>query len=205
MNAIILAGGRGRRIGGIAKAFLRLGDATFIDRILSVLAPLFDAVVIAASDPGPFARLGARVVSDEKEGMGPLMGLYTGLKASDSERSFVTTADTPLLQAGLVRRLVEESEEESEEESDGCDALVPSWERGLEPLCAVYARSCIPAIEKVLDQGRIIAFYPLVRVRVVPEHAVRQSDPQGLSFLNVNTREDYERLLRVHEGMSGDP
>ena len=194
VNAIVLAGGQGRRMGGMAKAFLRLGDATFIDRILSVLVPLFEELIIVAGDPRPFARLGVRVVSDERDGMGPLMGLYTGLKASGAERNFVTSADAPLLQPQLVRRLVDES--------DGFDALVPSWERGVEPLCAVYANSCVPAIGKVLEQRRIIAFFPLVRVRVVPEETVRQVDPRGLSFLNVNTREDYERLLRIFEGMS---
>jgi molybdopterin-guanine dinucleotide biosynthesis protein A len=85
------------------------------------------------------------------------------------------------------------------DESDGWDALVPSSEKGVEPLCAVYTKKCIPAIAQVLEQRRIVAFYPLVRVRILPKETIRQVDPRGLSFLNVNTRQDYERLVRMHE------
>jgi molybdopterin-guanine dinucleotide biosynthesis protein A len=189
MDAIILSGGQGLRMGGTVKAFLRLGSTTFIERILGILAPLFDSVSIATNAPGLYAHLGVRIVGDEREGAGPLMGLYSGLKASTAVSSFITTADTPLLREGLVRYLAGNAH--------GCDALVPRWERRVEPLCAVYARSCIPAIEKALSNGRIVSFFPSVRVRFVPSAIIREVDPEGLSFLNVNTLADYERLRRV--------
>jgi len=195
MDAIILSGGRGRRMGGTVKAFLRLGSMTFIERILRILAPLFDSVSIATNAPGLYAHLGVRIVGDEREGVGPLMGLYSGLRASASVSSFVTTADTPLLREGLVRYLAENAKD--------CDVLVPRWERGVEPLCAVYARSCIPAIEKVLSNGRIVSFFPSVRVRFVPSAIIREVDLEGLSFLNVNTLADYERLKKIHESLRG--
>lgn len=118
------------------------------------------------------------------------MGLFTGLSACGSELAFVTTADTPLLQPALVRYLLDNALE--------CDALVPCWEKGAEPLCATYARRCLPAIERVLDQGRVVSFFPAVRVRLVPQSIVRGIDPDGASFFNVNTPEDYERLRRAH-------
>ncbi len=190
MNAIILAGGFSRRMNGTTKAFLRLGSETFIERILRVLEPLVDSACIVTNDPELYARFAARAVTDETRGAGPLMGMYSGLKASASEASFVTAVDTPLLSAPLVRRLMAAV--------NGCDACVPRWEGRLEPLCAVYTRRCLPAIESVLYQGRIIAFFPLVHACVMEEPAVREMDPAGLSFVNVNTVEDYEALCALH-------
>jgi molybdopterin-guanine dinucleotide biosynthesis protein A len=192
MDAIILAGGQGRRLGGVEKAFLRLGDRTFIEYLLETISPLAKTVIVTTNAPDLYAHLhGVRVVADEQPGKGPLMGLYSGLLASDAEWSFVTTVDAPLLQPALVRYLADAALE--------WDAVVPTWERGPEPLCALYARRCLPAIKRALPMGRIISFYPSVRIRLVPERSVRGVDPAGLSFFNVNAAEDYEKLLRMHE------
>ncbi len=187
LDAIVLAGGRGERMGGREKAFLRLGSTTFIEHILATLAPLVREVIVTTNAPALYGRLpGVRLVPDERPGQGPLMGLYSGLKASAASWCFVTGVDAPLLQASLVRFLADQAYD--------CDAVVPAWEKGPEPLCALYARSCLSAIEQSIPRGRVISFYPLVRVRIVPQQSVRAADPAGHSFLNVNTAEDYERL-----------
>ncbi|MGO9310077.1 MAG: molybdenum cofactor guanylyltransferase, partial [Spirochaetia bacterium] len=186
-----------RRMGGTRKAFLRLGGETFIERILRLLGPHFDAVSIVSNDTELYEGLGAPIVRDEKEGMGPLMGLYSGLKASESEMNFVTAVDTPLVADALVRHLVDIGE--------SCDARVPMWEGRAEPLCAVYSRRCLGAIESVLEQGRIIAFFPLIRACFVEEPTVRKLDPRGLSFFNVNTPADYEALRLIHAAGARSP
>jgi molybdopterin-guanine dinucleotide biosynthesis protein A len=126
------------------------------------------------------------------------MGLYSGLRASRSERTFVTTADSPLLRRELVRYL--------QGNAGGWDALVPLWRGYPEPLCAVYARSCIEAIAESLEMGRVVSFYPRVRVRFVEEPIVRGLDPRGRSFLNANTPEDLQVIRREwEEGCASDP
>jgi len=186
MNAIILAGGRSLRMGGTTKAFLRLRGERFIDRILRVLGPLFDAFIVVTNEPELYVGFDVRVVRDEREGVGPLMGLYSGLKASVSTTSFITAVDMPLVNGALVRRLLMMGED--------CDALVPRWNGNVEPLCAVYSRRCLPAIESVLDRGRIVSFFPLVRACYLEEPAVRKLDPRGQSFFNVNSPADYDAL-----------
>jgi molybdopterin-guanine dinucleotide biosynthesis protein A len=194
---------------GARKAFLRLGDETFIERILRLLRPLFDAVSIVTNEPDLYARFDASVVPDEKSGIGPLMGLYSGLKASGSEMSFVTAVDTPLLAEALVRLLIDGGDE--------CDARVPRWKGEVEPLCAAYSRRCLPAIESVMEKvaentatasvavaGRIVAFFPLIRACFVEESAVKTIDPQGLSFFNVNTHADYDALRAVYATLPGE-
>ena len=196
MNAIILAGGLSRRMHGFPKAFLRLGGQTFLERILAVVSPLVDTVLIVTNEPERCAGVDARVVPDEREGGGPLMGIYSGLKACGVEASFVTAADTPLLSRALVERLVNSWND--------CDVRVPRWRGYFEPLCAVYARRCLHSIEETMDRHpagaaapRIIDFFPLVRVCPLEEAEVRSLDPEGLSFLNINTDADYRRIRPI--------
>ncbi len=198
MNALILSGGRSTRMGGGEKALLTLGAETFIGRLLRVLRPLFETLLISTNAPELYAGLDALMVRDETAGLGPLMGLYSGLKASGSEHTFVTAADAPLLCSALVRYLAENAA--------GWDVLVPVWRGYPEPLCAVYARACLEPIRESLDMRRVISFYPRVRVRYVEESVVRSLDPRGRSFLNANTPEDLLVVRREwEEGCAGNP
>jgi molybdopterin-guanine dinucleotide biosynthesis protein A len=184
VNAIVLAGGLGTRMGGIDKSRLLLGGETFLERILRLLEPLVDSTVVVARRGRRLSGIRALVIHDESEGLGPLMGLYTGMKASHAEWSFVTSVDAPFVRPDLVRLL--------QERARGWDAAVPRSASGFEPLCAVYSRRCIPAMERVAEERRVAAFWPLVRLRVVSRPEVESVDPEGLSFVNVNTPADYE-------------
>jgi molybdopterin-guanine dinucleotide biosynthesis protein A len=152
-----------------------------------------DSVIVSTNEPDLFRHLGVRVVTDAEEGQGPLMGIRTGLQASTADVCFVAAADAPLLQPALVQALSARVRD--------CDAVVPIWKGELEPLCAVYARRCLPAIERSLGQGRVVSFFPLVRVCYLPEEEVTAADPQGRSFVNVNTSEDLQRVLRLDAGL----
>ncbi len=187
MDALILAGGRARRMGGQTKALLSLGGRSFIELILGTVTPLVDTVILSTNEPEAYRHLNLRIVTDDEEGKGPLMGILAGLRASGADSCFVAAADAPLLQKSLVLAIAAASALEN-------DVTVPTWEGKLEPLCALYSRNCIPAIEKTIDQGRVISFYPLVRVCRMPEEEVRAADPQGLSFFNVNSPGDLARL-----------
>jgi molybdopterin-guanine dinucleotide biosynthesis protein A len=198
VDAIVLAGGLGTRMGGLDKSGLLLGGETFLERILRLLEPLVDSAVVVASRGRRFPDIRARVIHDEQEGVGPLMGLYTGMKASGAEWSFVITVDTPLIRPELVRLL--------EDRAKGWDAVVPCSGTGIEPLCAVYSRRCIPAMECVVGERRIAAFWPFVRLRLLHRPEVESVDPEGLSFMNVNTPADYESVRSAFaSGAAGPP
>jgi len=185
MNAIILSGGKGSRIGYREKAFLKLGKDTFIGRKIKLLKQFFEEIIIVANKPGLYKSLGVKVVKDEKEGVGPLMGLYTGLKNSSAKLNFATTSDTPFLKKNLIQYLIKNAK--------GCDVLVPRWQGNIEPLCAVYSRRCIPYIKRALKYGSVRSFYRSVNVKYVSQSIIKKIDPRGLSFFNVNTLKDYDK------------
>ena len=114
------------------------------------------------------------------------MGIYTGLKHSSSDRNFITSVDSPYVHTGLTRHLLDDPGD--------WDVHVPKWRGYLEPLYAVYRKTCIPHIEKVLDRKKIIIFYDAVRMHYADEEVCRSFDPEGNCFININSMEDYRKL-----------
>jgi molybdopterin-guanine dinucleotide biosynthesis protein A len=81
------------------------------------------------------------------------------------------------------------------------DAVVPVREGRMEPACAFYSRACAGAAGRALErgEGRVISFFPEVRVREAAEAEWAAADPAGASFRNLNTPEEY-RALAPAEG-----
>jgi molybdopterin-guanine dinucleotide biosynthesis protein A len=90
---------------------------------------------------------------------------------------------------------------------EGYDVVIPRLDGFLEPLHAVYGRSCLPAMRSLLDRGRrqIIGFFPEVRVRYVEEHEIDRFDRRRLSFVNINTAEDWARVQQLFGGNETPP
>jgi molybdopterin-guanine dinucleotide biosynthesis protein A len=189
---VVLAGGQSSRLGR-DKSLLNVCGQPLVARIINTLSTLSDDLVVVASDLEPLDALDlpARLVRDEKQSVGALMGLYTGLKVVDHTHALVVACDMPFLNLSLLRYMLPLA--------SGYDIVIPRMNDYLEPLHAVYGKSCLPAIQRLLDQGRrqIIAFFPEVRVRYIEEAEINRFDPQHLSFLNVNTPEDWQEVQRL--------
>lgn len=190
MAAIVLAGGGSRRMGR-DKRRLELAGRSLVQLMVDRLAPLFGRVLIIGARRGQAAAGGADQVGDLLPGAGPLGGIYTGLTLSPDPVNFVAPCDLPFLQEDLVRLLWRWA--------DSHQVVVPQGPDGLEPLCAFYHRTCLPAIERALARGerRVRSFYPHVDVKSVPEAALRRVDPTLVSFFNVNSWQDYMEARRL--------
>lgn len=109
---VILAGGQGRRLGGVDKASSPLGDKPLIDHVIARVRPQVSELIInAAGDPARFKNLNLPVVPDIVEGFaGPLAGILTGLEwmsvlRPDARWLASFAVDTPFLPLDLVDRL----------------------------------------------------------------------------------------------------
>lgn len=189
MTGLILAGGQSRRMGR-DKAFLKLGGRTAVERTLVVFRPLFDEIIIVSNAPEKFSLPGIRAVPDKIPGKGPLGGLYAGLRAADSARCFVAACDMPLIRRELAAYF---------SGITGCDAAVPSIRGKLQPLLALYSKSCLPAIRALLDAGdlRMESLLRAVNTRILSEEELLPFDPELLSFVNMNTPDDFRRAAKL--------
>ncbi len=188
ISVVVLAGGASQRMGS-NKALLPITpEETLISRVVSNLAVLSDDLILVSSTPELYAGLPVQHTSDHYLGAGPLAGLHAGLLAATHPWAFVAACDMPLIDHRLVRYMLLVSE--------SYQAVAPRVRQSIEPLHALYHRSCLPAIEARLEQEqrRVISFYPDVRVRYVDQREITIFDREGRSFANANTPEDWERL-----------
>jgi len=192
MAAIVLSGGSNDRMLR-NKASLRIGQKTIIERETEVLATLFSTIIVVTSTPETHKHLEARLVADLVPGKGPLGGIYSGLVASKNEYNFVVGCDLPFLNAGLISYMVDVK--------NGHDIVVPKFNGFLEPLHAVYSKNCLIPVKRQLDRNelRIQSFFAEVKVRYVRESEIKKYDPEGISFLNVNTEDDLRKARLIAE------
>jgi len=196
ISAIILAGGRSSRM-GTDKALLPLpGDPniTFVEHLTSLLAPYSQEVLLVARDAAQaidyavVERGSARILTDETPDYGPLMGLYSGLRAMhpSSTHALLVAVDMPFMQPALVSFMLSQPL--------GDALLVPLVEQVPQVLLSVYPRAVLPRIEACLRQGRrdLRSLLAVCPVHYLEEAQLRVADPLLRSFVNINTPEDLQ-------------
>jgi molybdopterin-guanine dinucleotide biosynthesis protein A len=194
VSLLILSGGQSSRM-GTDKAWLELGGEPMIAHVALRALPLAAELIIGTNAPDRFAEIARRfpvpsLIVADRLGSGPLAGLHAGLSAATSDVVIALGADMPFVDTRVLAFLVASI--------DGYDAVVPqipSRSTGaaeLEPLHAVYRKSCLPAIEEQLRAGRrrMTAFLASVHAFVAPQEQIAALDPQFRSFANINTPED---------------
>lgn len=193
-GGIVLCGGRSTRMGS-PKALLPFGDETMLQRVVrllgSVVSPL---VVVAAPDQSlPELPAAVSVTRDEREGRGPLEGLRAGLKGLPAtvDAAYVTSCDVPLLVPAFALRMIDLMGD--------ADIAVMEIDGFPHPLSAVYRRSTLPHVEKLLAEDRLrpVFLFDAVKTRRVTPAEMTAVDPQLLTLRNLNTREDYEQALET--------
>ena len=186
-TAAILAGGRARRLGGVDKSALLIGETTILARQLAVLRSLTPHILIVASDEHRYREAGVPVVLDRIAGAGSLGGLYTALMDAPTEQLVVMACDMPFLTAPFLSRLAALGA--------GADVVIPRDVRGLHPTCAAWSRRAAPHLRACIDAGRLRVLDALagLEVREMEPTELAHFDPDGRLLLNVNTPDDYAR------------
>jgi molybdopterin-guanine dinucleotide biosynthesis protein A len=198
VTGIVVAGGKGTRLGGRDKAFLEIDGEPIIARTLRTLRPLFEQIVVVTFHPERFGGFDVDVTGDVYPGCGPLAGVHAGLLASRAPHAFVVACDMPRIDPDVIRFLIDRIDAGP----GGADAIVPRWEGDVEPLHAVYARRCASAMADDLERGcrAIRDFLGGARVDYVPEHVLASLPGSRGSFTNVNTPAELRRLLDRRRG-----
>jgi molybdopterin-guanine dinucleotide biosynthesis protein A len=170
---IVLAGGAGRRMGGVDKAALVVGGMSLLDRVLTAARPVCDRMVVVGPER-PTEVAGVLFVREDVPGGGPVPAVTAGLAAvPDAEVVLVLAVDLPLLRAGHLRRLLAALA--------GAEAAAADDQGGPNPLLAAYAAPALRARADGLGAGaRAAALLPPGVVAV----------ELGPATLNVNRPDD---------------
>ncbi len=174
---LVLAGGASRRMGW-DKALSSL-PALAARRLAAVCAE------VAVADRGRGLLAGLPTLLDGP-GRGPAAGILGAALAYPGRPLLVLACDLPRVPEELLAELAR---------SEGCDWAVPRWDRGLEPLCALYAPRTLARLRDTgLLAPRRLAEEDLA-VRYLEGDGLARFGPPEEVFLNLNTPEDLERYL----------
>ena len=180
VTGIVLAGGLGRRMGGVDKGLQELRGRPMVQWVLERFAPqVGDVVINANQNRERYAAFGHPVISDDIGGFaGPLAGLHAGLKAATHELVATVPCDSPFLPHDLVRRLEDQLKEH--------DLAVAKTGEQAHPVFVLTRKSIRENLERFLASGgrKIDAWYASLRVVEV------SFDDEAEAFRNINTREE---------------
>lgn len=209
---ILLAGGGSTRLASLAaatgggKASLKLDGQTFLEHVAAAVAAEVGQTIVVAAPGQPLPALGQTlIVRDSTPGAGPLAGIRDGLRAALSadhgaapppRLAFVASCDLPLLRREIVRLLLDVAAEST------AVWTVPFVHGHRQVLVSVMRVEVLPRIEAWLASGRRdlrglwqeIAGNDPQRVCEVMQEACQAVDPALVSFIDIDTPADLERL-----------
>jgi molybdopterin-guanine dinucleotide biosynthesis protein A len=184
--AFILAGGESSRMGS-NKALLELGGVPLIVRTARLVESVGIKRTIVGS-PEIYARLRLHAIRDDWPGAGPLGGIATALRASESSWNLIVACDLPYLTKAWLEHLIHRAKHSH------ADVVLPLNDAGAEPLCAMYNKSSESAIWLALDRGvrKVTDGLAGLHVEHIEPREWKAFDSEGLLFKNMNSTVDYE-------------
>ena len=184
VTGIVLAGGLGRRMGGVDKGLVELDGKPMVAHAIARLAPQVGAIVVNANrNAERYAALGHPVVADDVGGFaGPLAGLHAGLSRTLTPYAVTVPCDSPFLPEDLVARLGAALARE-----DAQLAVARTFDQP-HPVFAFVRSDVLPNLAAFLAGGgrKIDRWYAALRTVDVP------FDDCADAFRNINTPEEME-------------
>ena len=189
VTAVVLAGGRARRMGGEDKGLLEVAGRPMVAHTIAALRPQAAEVVVNANrNAGAYRAItGCRVIADTVGGFaGPLAGMASALEASATRLLLTAPCDSPLVTEELGPRL------HAAMIRAGAEIAVAHDGERMQPVFALLAGGLLPDLLAFLAAGerKIDTWY-------ATRHTVTADFSDILdTFLNVNTPQDRDRLER---------
>ncbi len=195
--AIILAGGKSSRMGS-PKAALDWHGSTLLRRVTGLAMRTVDGpvVVVRAPDqPLPALHSTVEMVSDAREGRGPLQGLAAGLEALQGRAhvAYVSSTDVPLLHPAFIHRVLGAF-------TPDVDVVLPEVGGFRQPLSAGYRVSLLPQVEALVAADKLKPAFLYEQCRVLrlddqamlSDRTLARNDPDLASVRNLNEPSDYQ-------------
>ncbi len=188
MTGIILAGGSNRRF-PIPKSLIKVSGQRIIERTIGIFQGLFRDTLISTNTPDILFYLRRRMIGDIYPSTGPLTGIFSTLLNISTEHAFVVACDMPFIRQELIEYIIGVQTKAS--------VVVCRWGGIIHPLFGIYSRGIINEIEQVIRQGNIslLEFIENIDTHIVEEGEIKNIDPKGESFVNINTPDDFNKYI----------
>lgn len=187
ITGIVLAGGKSSRMGS-DKGLIKIDNKTFVENVIAAMEPLVNEIIIVSNNP-EYDQFGFYRVEDDIKDSGPLAGLYSGLKYSNSEFNLVLSCDIPIIKTEILEKLIEVDYKNYEV------TQIESHNKTM-PLIAIYQKQCMHKCLELLQQDER-------RLRVAVNQLKTKTiviDSEYDPFVkNVNNKEDLKAINHAIE------
>lgn len=186
LDAVILAGGQGKRMGGVQKGLIEINHKPIICYVLEKLEKQAEQVWINANQSQAiYQEFGCPVIEDKQARfLGPLEGIASALEVIEKDWLLFVPCDNPNISNLLVKRLTETYAQTPN------PLIVASDGERIQPLYGLIHRSLLKRLRETIDKGHLSV---MRWIKEVP-HSIADFSDQKPAFQNLNTLEDIEKL-----------
>ena len=193
ISCAILAGGESRRFKR-DKTVATLNGVTFTEILTKKLLSIFDDVMIISKDPKKFNFNYKNItfLKDFTDNQSPLVGIITALQNAKYESVFIVSADAPFLKTELVKYLSTFIKD--------YDIVLTKIDEKINTLCGFYNKKILSDLINSYENGeyKIIDAFKNFNIKFIDDKKeIEKHDKHLLSFININTLEDYENAKEI--------
>jgi molybdopterin-guanine dinucleotide biosynthesis protein A len=194
MIGVILAGGENKRI-PLLKGHIEINGQRIIDSNIKILKRFFDKVVISTNSPENYFYCGVPMIGDVIRQRGPLTGIFSVLLNTEDD-IFIIGCDMPFIDERLIKYIIDKYKAQNSKLKE-LHAVIPVFEGHPQPLFGIYSKGIIDTVERRLYAGQSGMRDLLTELKAlyINEQEIKKIDPMGRSFVNINTMEDYKKIV----------
>lgn len=177
ITIIILAGGKSSRMGE-DKGLMSLYEKPMVEYVIEVAKKITDHIIIVSDNPN-YKKFGFPVFKDLVKEVGPIGGIYTGLKKSDKHQNLILSCDVPYVSEDLLRFLYLQSENQ--------DVTIPEFAGRSHQLIGYYTKDCTLVLKKQIEEKQLKIQDAFGKLNV---HFVDANHFPESVFRNINSKQD---------------
>ncbi|MEP0711479.1 molybdenum cofactor guanylyltransferase [Algoriphagus sp.] len=183
LSAYILCGGKSTRMRS-EKGLVFYKGKPFIRWIIEAIMPVTSNIILVTSN-GDYSLVGLPMIEDVHSNMGPVGGIYTALKHSDTKQNLILSCDVPKITSALLRKLAAESEKK--------DALATFLTDGKNdyPLIGMYQKKAANAFSEAISADKL-KLCPLVNM--ISHHKINITQDEKPLIRNINSKAELQIL-----------
>jgi len=222
LSGILLAGGKSKRFGPNKIKIISDGVPLIADQIIKLCFFCNEIIISSSRENQDFIRttlekikdysrmlkipnrvqipplkivLDENIVIENPTGIGPLAGIYTGLKKSGNDRCLVIASDMPFISYSLLKLLIDTIVENPE-----ADSVIVRNKKGIEALCGIYSKNYITIIEESIKSGvyKISKILDELEVKWIDSKGLREEKIDIYNFFNINSKKDIEKFVQIY-------
>jgi len=192
----IMAGGGNRRYNGIDKSFVEISGKPLIEMILEVVEDIFEEIIIVTNNPNSYKKYKSKykIVPDKIKNIGPLGGFYTAMINTDKDSIFYLPCDMP-----FIRKEIIENQINFFFKKNDSDVLQAKTGKLLEPMHSIYKTNLSGKLLKFIKNTNTYSILTFLKEVKVSSFFLEDNQENIISFLNINSIEDMEEIIRQKE------